>query len=92
MASIIALRDGVSAPACSSDLYSPAKEKAANRGAYHSRPLLRRIRSSLGGAKAKLLLAAGTAFALLLIAGRVGSLMGWNLNPSSSVSSPSRSV
>ncbi|RWR80930.1 glycosyltransferase family 64 protein C4-like protein isoform X1 [Cinnamomum micranthum f. kanehirae] len=90
MASIIALRDGVSALAGSSDLYSPAKEKAANRGAYHSRPLLRRIRSSLGGAKAKLLLAAGTAFALLLIAGRVGLLMGWNPNPSTSVSSPSR--
>ncbi|KAJ8625869.1 hypothetical protein MRB53_019176 [Persea americana] len=32
----IALRDGVFVPAGSNDLYSPTKEKAANRGAYHS--------------------------------------------------------
>lgn len=86
MSSIIGIRDGAS----SADVpYSPAKEKAATRGGVYNS---RRIRLLLGGAKVKLLLAACMAFALILFAGRVGSIMGWNPNPSSSVSSPSRCV
>ncbi|XP_077245525.1 glycosylinositol phosphorylceramide mannosyl transferase 1-like [Tasmannia lanceolata] len=68
-------------------LYSPAKEKAAARGLYRSPVLIHRCRKVL---KVKLLLAICVIFAVFVIAGRTGSLMGWNPHPSSSVSSPSR--
>ncbi|KAL6003825.1 hypothetical protein ACLOJK_004371 [Asimina triloba] len=97
MATIIGMRDGIlvasanSSSSSSCDLYSPAKEKAATRGVYNSRsPLLWRARNLPGAAKLKLLLAACVVFALFLIAGRLGSLMGWDLHQASSVSSPSR--
>lgn len=88
MSAILGLRDGVSAAVP----YSPAKEKAATRGVYHSRSPPMRRRHLLSGARVKLLLAACITFATLLIAGRIGSIMGWNPSPSSSVSSPSGCV
>ncbi|XP_058086854.1 glycosylinositol phosphorylceramide mannosyl transferase 1-like [Magnolia sinica] len=89
----IGMRDGISIAVGSSscDLYSPAKEKAATRGVYNSRsPLLWRARKLLGATKLRFLLAACVAFAVLLIASRASSLMGWDLHASSSISSPSR--
>ncbi|XXG76599.1 hypothetical protein AAC387_Pa08g0910 [Persea americana] len=88
MSAIIGLRDGVSAAVP----YSPAKEKAATRGVYRSRSPPMRLRDLLSGARVKLLLAECMAFATLLIARRIGSIMGWNPSPSSSVSSPSRKM
>ncbi|XP_010930291.1 glycosylinositol phosphorylceramide mannosyl transferase 1 [Elaeis guineensis] len=75
--------------------YSPAKEKAASRGlGYPSRAsfplLLLRSRKLAGYAKARVLLVACVLLALFLVSRQVGPLMGWNYQPSSSVSSPSR--
>ncbi|CAN6481017.1 unnamed protein product [Victoria cruziana] len=66
-------------------LYSPAKEKAANRGAYSyngrwwQQPLrrIRQILASSSAARIKLLLPICMLFAVLLLAGRTASLMGW---------------
>ncbi|XP_026664705.2 glycosyltransferase family 64 protein C4-like isoform X2 [Phoenix dactylifera] len=75
--------------------YSPAKEKAASRGfGYPSRAslplLLLRSRKLAGLVKARVLLVACVLLALFLVSRQVGPLMGWNYQPSSSVSSPSR--
>ncbi|KAK6125943.1 hypothetical protein DH2020_040332 [Rehmannia glutinosa] len=71
--------------------YSPAKEKAANRGVYGGRlPLLRRLRLFIGGAKYKLLLLFCLLTSLCLLSSKISSFMGWNPHYPSSVSSPSR--
>lgn len=73
-------------------LYSPAKEKAANRGAYSSRSplLLRRARQLLGEAKLKVFLGFFALCVLVFVTSRLSSFMGWNPHYPSSVSSPSR--
>ncbi|KAK9983197.1 hypothetical protein SO802_032722 [Lithocarpus litseifolius] len=73
-------------------LYSPAKEKAANRGAYSSRSplLLRRARQLLGGAKLKVFLGFIALCVAVFVTSRLSSFMGWNPHYPSSVSSPSR--
>ncbi|XP_042509850.1 glycosylinositol phosphorylceramide mannosyl transferase 1-like [Macadamia integrifolia] len=93
MAAIIGLRDGVSTGAgLNGGFYSPAKEKASNRGVYNSRSpfLLRRIRQLLGVGKFNLFLLLCFFVTLLFIGFRIDSFMGWNPHYSSSVSSPSR--
>ncbi|KAK7840164.1 glycosyltransferase family 64 protein c4 [Quercus suber] len=73
-------------------LSSPAKEKAANRGAYSSRSplLLRRARQLLGEAKLKLFLGFFALCVVVFVTSRLSSFMGWNPHYPSSVSSPSR--
>lgn len=73
-------------------LYSPAKEKAANRGAYISRSplLLRRVRQLLVLAKVKVILGLCALCVVVLLTSRLSSFMGWNPHHPSSVSSPSR--
>ena len=73
-------------------LYSPAKEKAANRGAYISRSplLLRRVRQLLVLAKVKVILGLCALCVVVLLTSRLSSFMGWNPQYPSSVSSPSR--
>ncbi|XP_059452787.1 glycosylinositol phosphorylceramide mannosyl transferase 1-like isoform X1 [Corylus avellana] len=73
-------------------LYSPAKEKAANRGVYSSRSplLLRRVRQLLAAAKVKTLLGLCFLCFFVLATSRLRSFMGWNTHYPSSVSSPSR--
>jgi hypothetical protein len=73
-------------------LYSPAKEKAANRGVYSSRSplLLRRVRQLLAAAKVKTLLGLCFLCFFVLATSRLRSFMGWNPHYPSSVSSPSR--
>ncbi|XP_059667009.1 glycosylinositol phosphorylceramide mannosyl transferase 1-like [Cornus florida] len=90
MSTLVAIRDSVTADVDA--LYSPAKEKASNRGGYIARsPLLhRRLRHFLGGAKVKLLLSLCFLCGVFLFTSRLGSLMGWNPHYPSSVSSPSR--
>ncbi|XP_068650739.1 glycosylinositol phosphorylceramide mannosyl transferase 1-like [Aristolochia californica] len=93
MATMIGIRDGLSAPSGVNAPYSPAKDKAANRGAYISRstPLLRRVRVFVGAAaKVRILLGACVVIALMLIIARAGSLMGWNPHSTSSVFSSTR--
>lgn len=99
MAALMGTRDAVlalgSVGGNSGGPYSPAKEKAATRGgAYNGRwsaVSVRRIRVVLGAAaKVRILLAACGVFAFFLIVGRIGSLMGWDPHPPSSVSSPTR--
>ncbi|XP_052187260.1 glycosylinositol phosphorylceramide mannosyl transferase 1-like [Diospyros lotus] len=90
---LIAIRDAAAAAdADGGGMYSPAKEKAANRGAYSGRsPLLhRRIRQLLGGGKAKLLISLFLLSFFALSASRLGVFMGWNPHFPASVSSPSR--
>lgn len=71
--------------------YSPAKVKAAPRGRASSwSSLLLLLGRTRKLAKVRLLLAAGVLLALVLLASPVGPLMGWNHQPSSSASSPSR--
>ncbi|KAI8029301.1 Glycosyltransferase family 64 protein C4 [Camellia lanceoleosa] len=88
---LVAVR-GAAAAVDSDGLYSPAKEKAANRGVYSGRsPLLhRRLRQLLDGPRVKLLLFLCLLCLLVLFASRLDSLMGWNPHYSSFVSSPSR--
>ncbi|KAK9291365.1 hypothetical protein L1049_019311 [Liquidambar formosana] len=97
MSTLIGIRDGLSPVTAPGDgdlggLYSPAKEKAANRGAYISRSplLLRRVRQFLVATKVKLLLAVCIICVLLFFSSRIGSSMRWNPHYPSSVSSPSR--
>ena len=73
-------------------LYSPAKEKAANRGAYSSRSplLLRRARQLFGEAKLKVFLGFFALCVVVFVTSRLSSFMGWNPHYPSSVSSPSR--
>lgn len=86
MSTLIAIRDA--------DLngkdgdYSPAKEKASNRGVYNGRlPLLHlRLRLLFGSAKYKLLL----LLCLFSVLYMLSSFMGWKPQYSSSVSSTSR--
>ncbi|KAG8381440.1 hypothetical protein BUALT_Bualt06G0122200 [Buddleja alternifolia] len=72
--------------------YSPAKEKASNRGVYGGRsPLLhRRLRLFVGGAKYKLMLFLSLLISLYLLSSKISPFMGWNPHYPSSVSSPSR--
>lgn len=94
MSTLIGIRadDSAACTAQSGGLYSPAKEKAANRGAYSSRSplLLRRGRQLLRIAKVKTLLAFCFLGFVFLAASRLSSFMGWNPHYPSSVSSPSR--
>ena len=105
MSTIIGIRDGsltgstavataasaaIEANGC---LYSPAKEKAATRGAaYTSRAplLLRRLRHLLAAAKLRLLLCLCIFCVVVFFTSRLSSLMGWIPHHPSSVSSSSR--
>ncbi|GFZ15308.1 nucleotide-diphospho-sugar transferases superfamily protein [Actinidia rufa] len=75
-------------------LYSPAKEKANNRGVYGVRsPLFRRrVRQLIGGPRVKLLLSLCIISFFVLFSSRIGTFKGWNPHASSSASSPSRLV
>lgn len=88
MSTIVAIRDA----ALTGGEYSPAKEKAASRGVYNGRsPLLhRRIKQFVGGFKFKILIFVGFFGFYFWLSSHVGSFMGWNFPPDSSVSSPSR--
>ncbi|PON69974.1 Exostosin, C-terminal [Parasponia andersonii] len=101
MSTIIGIRDGglagptaVAAAAIDANggLYSPAKEKAATRGAYTSRaPLLvRRLRHLLAAAKLRLLIGICIFCVVCFVTSRLSSLMGWIPHDPSSVSSSSR--
>ncbi|XP_061370720.1 glycosylinositol phosphorylceramide mannosyl transferase 1-like [Gastrolobium bilobum] len=95
MSTLIPIRDaGVAAAAVDGvdGFYSPAKQKAANRGAYGNRPLLslRRAKQFLGAAKFKLFLAFCAFSVVVFVNSRLSSWMGWNPHHPSSVSSTSR--
>ncbi|KAG6716775.1 hypothetical protein I3842_04G065000 [Carya illinoinensis] len=92
MSTVIGIRDAASSSDVNGGLYSPAKEKAAIRGAYSSRSplLLRRARQLLAATKVKVLLGLCTLCIVVLVNSRLSSLMGWNPHYPSSVSSPSR--
>jgi hypothetical protein len=92
MSNHIGIRDNDSSAERNGGLYSPAKEKAANRGAYSSRSplLIRRARQLLGAAKVKTLLGLCFLFFVVLATLRLPSFMGWNPHYPSSVSSSSR--
>ncbi|KAL2334538.1 hypothetical protein Fmac_015751 [Flemingia macrophylla] len=87
MSTLIQIRD-----AGGDGVYSPAKQKAANRGAYSNRPFLflRRAKQFLGATKCKLLFALFALSVVVLVTSRLSSWMGWNPHHSSSVSSTSR--
>ncbi|GMH09066.1 hypothetical protein Nepgr_010906 [Nepenthes gracilis] len=88
---LIAIRDGALAGEGNGNFYSPAKEKAANRGAYSCRwPILRRLRHPIGAVKFKTLLIVSVLCSVILFSPKIGSLMGWNSDDASSVSSPTR--
>ncbi|RWW79211.1 hypothetical protein BHE74_00012511 [Ensete ventricosum] len=71
--------------------HSPAKVKAAPRGRASSwSSLLLLLGRTRKIAKVRLVLAAGVLLTLVLLSSQVGPLMGWNHQPSSSASSPSR--
>ncbi|KAL3521470.1 hypothetical protein ACH5RR_019619 [Cinchona calisaya] len=86
---IIAIRD---AALTAGGEYSPAKQKAANKGIYNGRsPLLhRRIKQLLGGLKFKLLFCLSLICLVFWFSSKIGPFMGWNLDLPSSVSNPSR--
>ncbi|XP_073125785.1 glycosylinositol phosphorylceramide mannosyl transferase 1-like [Henckelia pumila] len=88
MSTLIAIREA----AVSGGDYSPAKEKASNRGVYVGRSTLlhRRFRLFIGGAKYKLLLLFCFLTSLYWLSSRLSCLMGWNHHYPSSVSSNSR--
>ncbi|CAK9161031.1 unnamed protein product [Ilex paraguariensis] len=92
MSTLIAIRDVALNGGDTDALYSPAKEKAANRGVYNGRsPLFyRRIRQLHGGAKIKLILSLFLLGVFVWFTSRLGSFMGWNPHYPSSVSHPSR--
>eukprot|EP01018_Ginkgo_biloba_P034586 Gb_08191 [translate_table: standard] len=73
-------------------VYSPAKEKAGMRGS-HSRLLAQRLRQlfvNIGSVKIKILLPFCILFALILIAGRAASFMGWRHHSSQPTSATTR--
>lgn len=82
---LIAIRDGENTGA----FYSPAKEKAANRGPFsHRFPILNRLRLVH---KLKLFVFTfGALCVVVFFTSRIHHLMGWNFHSPSSVSSPSR--
>lgn len=96
MSRLIAIRDddvsAASEALANGGLNSPAKEKATNRGAYGCRSplLLRRARQLLAVTKLKVILFICGFCVVLLFTSSIISFMGWNLDYSSSVSSPSR--
>ncbi|PON90235.1 hypothetical protein TorRG33x02_138850 [Trema orientale] len=101
MSKIIKIKDGglasltaVAAAAIDANgvLYSPAKEKAATRGAYTGRaPLLvRRLRHLLAAAKLRLLLGLCIFSFAVFVTSRLSSSMGWIPHDPSSVLSSSR--
>ncbi|KAJ7970052.1 Glycosyltransferase family 64 protein [Quillaja saponaria] len=73
-------------------LYSPAKEKAANRGVYNvlSPFTILRAKRLLGAAKLKLFLCFSVLCIILFLSSRLSSWMGWNPHYPSSVYSPTR--
>ncbi|GAB2294067.1 hypothetical protein Dimus_028284 [Dionaea muscipula] len=86
---LIQIRDG--GGDANGGFYSPAKEKAANRGGYSCRsPFLWRLRKHIAAAKFKALVIVCVLFSVVLFFLRIDSLMGWSFDDSSSVSSPSR--
>lgn len=89
MSTLIAVREA--SPNENGGYYSPAKEKASNRGVYGGRsPLLRRLRMFVGGAKYKILLLFCLLTSLCFLGSKISSFMGWNPHHASSVYSPSR--
>lgn len=90
MSTLIAVRDA----AVTGGEYSPAKEKAANRGVYNGRsPLLhRRIKQSLGGIKFKLLFCLFFLGAFVWLSSKITPFMGWHPHSPSSISSPTRYI
>ncbi|EEF51484.1 conserved hypothetical protein [Ricinus communis] len=74
------------------DLYSPAKEKAADKSSYNNRwtPLQRRIRHLLAAAKFKLLLGLCVLCVAVFMTSKISFLMDWIPEESSSFSSPSK--
>ncbi|KAF7815431.1 glycosyltransferase family 64 protein C4-like [Senna tora] len=92
MSTLVAIRDVGTSLDGNDSLYSPAKEKAANRGAYSNRSSLslRRAKHLLGAAKTKLFLAFCVLSIVVFGTCRLTSWMGWNPHYPSSVSSPSR--
>ncbi|CAL1405095.1 unnamed protein product [Linum trigynum] len=74
------------------DLYSPAKQKLANRGNYTSRSVLflRRAPQLLAAIRFKLLLAFSLLCLAIFLTSRLSSFMGWIPDEPSLVSSPSR--
>ncbi|XP_057950507.1 glycosylinositol phosphorylceramide mannosyl transferase 1-like [Malania oleifera] len=91
MTTLISIRDAVSADGNHDAMYSPAKEKAANRGTYVCRSplLLRRFRQMVTASKAKLFLGMCALCVLVLLTSKISSFMGWNPPDPSSVSSSS---
>ncbi|CAI0403699.1 unnamed protein product [Linum tenue] len=73
-------------------LYSPAKQKAANRGNYTSRSalFLRRAPQLLAAVKFKLLLAFSLLCLAIFLSSKLSSFMGWIPDRASLVSSPYR--
>lgn len=90
MSTLIAVRDA----ALTGGEYSPAKEKAANRGIYNGRsPLLhRRIKHSLGGIKFKLLFCLLFLGVFVWLSSKITHFMGWPPHSPSSISSPTRYI
>ena len=89
MSTLIAIRD---AALTAGGEYSPAKEKAANRGIYNGRsPLLhRRVKQLLGGLKFKLLFCLSLLCLVVWFSSKIGPFMGWDPDLSSSISVPNR--
>lgn len=89
MSNLIAIRD---AALTAGGEYSPAKEKAANRGIYNGRsPLLhRRVKHLLGGLKFKLLFCLSLLCLVVWFSSKIRPFMGWDPDLSSSISAPYR--
>ncbi|KAF2315721.1 hypothetical protein GH714_040253 [Hevea brasiliensis] len=87
MSAIIGIHDVVV-----DDLYSQAKEKAANKGFYSSRwaPLMRRGRQLLAAAKVKLVLGLFILCVTVFMTSRISSFMGWIPDEPSAVFSPAK--
>ncbi|KAI9076339.1 hypothetical protein K1719_041702 [Acacia pycnantha] len=92
MSNLVAIRDPGIFVDGNDDLNSPAKQKAANRGAYGNRSTLslRRAIHMLGTAKTKLFLGFCALSIVVVVTSRHSSWVGWNPYDPSSVSSPSR--
>ncbi|KAI4351857.1 hypothetical protein L6164_006163 [Bauhinia variegata] len=92
MSNLIAIRDAGVAIDGNGSLYSPAKEKATNRGVYNgwSSLSLRRAKQLLGAAKTKLLFGLLALCFFAALTSRFSYMMGWDLHYPSSVYFPSR--